>query len=354
LFCSVFFTKFDIKISKTYKIATMNTQSTYKALRVEESDGNYISSIKDMPFIDLSEGELLIKVHYSSLNYKDALSVSGNKGVTRNYPHTPGIDAVGTVVSSKSSKFKVSDEVIVTSYDLGMNTDGGFAQYVKVPAVWALKLPENLSMKEAMAIGTAGLTAGMSVLRLSEIVKPEDGPIVVSGSTGGVGSVSLRILKKIGYKTVAITGKEAENEFLKNLGADEVIKREDFENMANRPLLKPVYAGGIDTVGGVILENIIKSTSPMGGVTCCGNVASPKLDLTVFPFILRGVILIGVDSQNYPMRYREQVWEKLSNAWKMDGLSEASTEITLNELKEKIDLMLKGKLKGRTVVKLDE
>ncbi len=353
LYISVFLTKFDVKISKTYKITTMNTQSTYKAFRIEENDGNYTSSIKEMPFTDLSEGELLIKVHYSSLNYKDALSASGNKGVTRNYPHTPGIDAVGIVVSSKSSKFKVSDNVIVTSYDLGMNTDGGFAQYVKAPADWVVKLPENLSMKEAMTIGTAGLTAGMSVLKLSEIVKPEDGPIVVSGSTGGVGSVSLSILKKLGYKTVAITGKETEIEFLKNLGADEVIMREDFENMAKKPLLKPIYAGGIDTVGGVILENIIKSTFPMGVVTCCGNVASPKLDLTVFPFILRGVTLIGIDSQNYPMGYREKAWEKLSNEWMNDQLIETSTEISLNELKEKIDLMLKGKLKGRTVVKLD-
>ena len=331
----------------------MNTQSTYKAFRVEENDGNYVSSIKDMPFTDLSEGELLIKVHYSSLNYKDALSASGNKGVTRSYPHTPGIDAVGTVVSSESPRFKVSDHVIVTSYDLGMNTDGGFAQYVKVPAVWAVKLPEKLSMKEAMTIGTAGLTAGMSVLRLSEIVKPEDGPIVVSGSTGGVGSVSLEILKKLGYKTVAITGKEEDIEFLKNLGADDVILREDFENMANKPLLKPIYAGGIDTVGGVILENIIKSTSPMGVVTCCGNVASPKLDLTVFPFILRGVTLIGIDSQNYPMRYREKIWKKLSNQWKTKRLTDTNKEISLNELNEKIDLMLKGKLKGRTVVNLN-
>lgn len=353
LYISIFLTKFDVKLSKTIKISTMNTQSTYKAFRVEENDGNYVSSIKDIPFSDLSKGELLIKINYSSLNFKDALSASGNKGVTRNYPHTPGIDAVGTVVSSESPKFKVSDQVIVTSYDLGMNTDGGFAEYVKVPADWSVKLPENLSMKEAMTIGTAGLTAGMSVLRLSEIVKPEDGSIVVSGSTGGVGSLSIGILKKMGYKTVAITGKKADVEFLKNLGADEVIMREDFEKMDNKPLLKPLYAGGIDTVGGMILENIIKSTLPMGVVTCCGNVASPKLDLTVFPFILRGITLIGIDSQNYPMKYREKVWEKLANDWKTNSLIDTATEISLGELNEKIDLMLKGKLKGRTIVNLN-
>ena len=209
-----------------------------------------------------------------------------------------------------------------------MNTNGGFAQYVQVPADWAVKLPKNLSMKEAMTIGTAGLTAGMSVLRLIEVVKPEDGPVVVSGSTGGVGSVSLLILKKLGYKTIAITGKETEIGFLKNLGADEVIMREDFENMDNKPLLKPLYAGGIDTVGGTILQNIIKATFPMGIVTCCGNVASPKLDLTVYPFILRGITLIGIDSQNYPMNYREKVWGKLANEWKTDR-SVSYTHLTL-------------------------
>jgi acrylyl-CoA reductase (NADPH) len=331
----------------------MNNQSTFKAFRIEEKDGNYISTIKEMPFNTLTQGQVLIKVHYSSLNYKDALSASGNKGVTRNYPHTPGIDAVGTIVSSESNKFKVEDKVIVTSYDLGMNTDGGFGQYIQVPEDWAVKLPENLSMKEAMIIGTAGLTAGISVLRLSETVKPEDGPIVVSGATGGVGSLSIAILKKIGYKTAAITGKETERDFLMKLGADEVIMRKDFEEPEKRPLLKPAFAGAIDTVGGVILENIIKSISPMGVVTCCGNVASPKLDLTVFPFILRGISLIGIDSQNYPMNYREKVWDKLSNDWKTDTLTETCTEITLNELEGKIDLMLKGKLKGRTVVKMD-
>jgi acrylyl-CoA reductase (NADPH) len=331
----------------------MNSKSTYQAFRVEEKEGEFISTIKEMPFESLAPGELLIRVHYSSLNYKDALSASGNKGVTRNYPHTPGIDAVGTVVSSESSKFKVEDTVIVTSYDLGMNTAGGFGQYIKVPEDWAVQLPENLSMKEAMIIGTAGLTAGISVLKLTETVKPEDGVIIVSGATGGVGSLSVAILKKLGYETAAMTGKETEVDFLKKIGADKVIMRKDFEEVEKRPLLKPTFAGAIDTVGGVILENIIKSISPMGVVTCCGNVASPKLDLTVFPFILRGISLIGIDSQNYPMAYREKVWGKLAKEWKTDTLTETCTEITLNELNEKIDLMLKGKLTGRTVVKMD-
>ncbi|WP_343330365.1 YhdH/YhfP family quinone oxidoreductase [Polaribacter staleyi] len=332
----------------------MDNQSNYNAFRVEEKDGSYISSVKKTPFTALKKGEILIKVHYSSLNYKDALSSIGNKGVTRNYPHTPGIDAAGTIVSSESEKFKTSDDVIVTSYDLGMNTDGGFAEYVKVPEDWVVKLPNNLSMKEAMTIGTAGLTAGMSVLRLSEMVKPEDGTIVVSGATGGVGSTSIAILKKLGYKIAAITAKETEIDFLQKLGADEIILRKDFEEMVKKPLLKPLFAGGIDTVGGVILENIIKATHPMGVVTCCGNVASPKLELTVFPFILRGVTLIGIDSQNYPMIYREKVWNKLATDWKNDQLTEASAEIPLDKISEKIDLMLQGKLKGRTLVSLTQ
>lgn len=331
----------------------MNNTETFKAFVVEEQAESFKGTIKSKSVSELPEGDLLIKVHYSSLNYKDALSASGNKGVTKKYPHTPGIDAVGTVVSSKTNKFKVQDKVIVTSYDLGMNTDGGFGQYISVPEEWVVKLPENLTMKEAMTIGTAGLTAGMSVLRLTETVKPEDGEIIVSGATGGVGTLSIAILKRIGYRVAAITGKETERDFLANLGADQIIIRKDFETIENRPMLKPIYAGAIDTVGGTILENIIKSTKPMGVVTCCGNVASPKLDLTVFPFILRGITLIGIDSQNYPMKYRNKVWQKLSKEWKPENLADTCTEITLNELTEKIELMLNGKLKGRTVLNLE-
>jgi putative YhdH/YhfP family quinone oxidoreductase len=324
----------------------------FKALIVEEQEGKFKREIKSKLIRDLPDGDLLVKVHYSSLNYKDALSASGNKGVTKKYPHTPGIDAVGSVISSRTGKFKEGDKVIVTSYDLGMNTAGGFGQFISVPEAWAVKLPENLSMKEAMTFGTAGLTAGISVLRLTETIKPEDGLIVVSGATGGVGALSITILKKLGYKIAAITGKGTEHNYLKSLGADTVTLRKDFESPENRPLLKSAFAGAIDTVGGVILENIIKSTMPMGVVTCCGNVASPKLDLTVFPFILRGVSLIGIDSQNYPMAYREKVWNKLSEEWKPDNLADTCTEISLNELSEKIDLMLQGKLRGRTLLKI--
>jgi putative YhdH/YhfP family quinone oxidoreductase len=332
----------------------VQNSSTFKAFRIEEIDGNFQGSIKEMEFGALNNNEVLIKVYYSSLNYKDALSASGNKGVTRNYPHTPGIDAVGTIEKSNSDLFTIGEKVIVTSYDLGMNTDGGFAEYIQVPSEWVVKLPKEMTMKEAMVYGTAGLTAGMSVLRLTELIKPEDGKVVVSGATGGVGSLSVSILSKLGYNVAAITGKETERDYLINLGAKEIILRNEFERLEKKPLLKPLFAGAIDTVGGEILENIIKSTASVGVVTCCGNVASPKLDLTVFPFILRGVTLIGIDSQNYPMKYRKIVWNKLAREWKPKHLDYTCNEIKLEDVAPKIELMLKGKLKGRTVLTLAE
>ncbi|MBT8490369.1 MAG: YhdH/YhfP family quinone oxidoreductase [Deltaproteobacteria bacterium] len=329
-------------------------QIKFKGFIVEEQGTRFVRNIKTRSVSDLPENDLLIRVRYSSLNYKDALSASGNKGITKKYPHTPGIDAVGTVVSSDTKKFRESEKVIVTSYDLGMNTSGGFGQYIRVPSDWAVKLPEEFSMKESMIIGTAGLTAGMSVFRLTEYIKPEHGKVVVSGATGGVGSLSVAILAKLGFNVSAISGKEEDHDFLLKLGAGEVIARKDFERENTRPMMKGCFAGGIDTVGGSILDNIIKSTQPMGVVTCCGNVASAKLNLTIFPFILRGVSLIGIDSQNYPMAYREIVWNKLAKDWKPDNLMEVYTEISLAELSDNIDLMLDGKLKGRTVLDLEE
>ena len=329
-------------------------KQVFTSFVVEEKEGKFKGTIKTRNIEELPKGDLLIKVAYSSLNYKDALSATGNKGVTKHYPHTPGIDAVGVVIKSENSAFSINDNVIVTSYDLGMNTDGGFSEYIRVPSAWAVKLPENLTMKEAMIYGTAGLTAGISVLRLTELVKPEDGKIIVSGATGGVGSLSVSILSKLGYSVIAITGKKSEQDYLSNLGAKEIILRTDFENLGKRPLLKPIGAGAIDTVGGVILENIIKSIGAMGVITCCGNVASPKLDMTVFPFILRGITLIGIDSQNYPMKFRKLVWEKLARDWKPSQIFDTCVDIKLDELENKIDLMLQGKLKGRIVLKLSE
>ena len=325
---------------------------TYQALVVSEKNGKYIQEVKELSISNLPKGDMLIQVHYSSLNYKDALSAIGNKGVTKNYPHTPGIDASGVVIESDNDNIRVGDKVIVSGYDLGMNTSGGYGQYIRVPADWVVKLPENLSMKEAMIIGTAGFTAGISITRLSELVKPENGEIIVSGATGGVGSVALSILSKLGYETVAVSGKETEYPFLESLGAKEIISRNDFLTLDKKPILSSKYAGGIDTVGGPILENIIKSLLPMGGVTTCGSVSSTELNTSVFPFILRGISLIGISAQNYPIELRAELWRKLASEWKPDNLLNIYNEITLSELPDAISKILKGELKGRTLVNL--
>lgn len=326
----------------------------YKAFVVEEIDGKFKSSIKTVQTDDLPDGDVLICVHYSSLNYKDALSATGNKGVTKKYPHTPGIDAAGEVVHSENENFKVGDKVIVTGNDLGMNTSGGFGQYIRVPAEWVVNLPDGLSLKEAMIIGTAGFTAGVSLTRLTELVKPADGKILVSGATGGVGSVAVSLLNKLGYQTTAISGKETEYPFLKNIGAVDVLPRSEFEVVDKKPILSAKFAGAIDTVGGPILENIIKSLQPLGAVTTCGSVSSTQLNLTVFPFILRGISLIGVSSQNYPMHLRKALWIKLSNEWKPENLLELYTEISILEIENAVNQILQGKLKGRTIINMLE
>jgi len=327
---------------------------TYKALVVEESGKDvFVRKIKHNTIGSLPAGEILVRVKYSSLNYKDALSAAGNRSITRTYPHTPGIDAAGVVVESSDGGFVPGDEVIVTSYDLGMNTSGGFGQYIRVPAGWVVKLPPGLTLKESMIFGTAGFTAGMSVHKLTASVKPEHGGILVTGATGGVGSVAVGILSRLGYSVTALSGKSDAQGMLKKLGAGEIISRDGFTGNINRPILKARWAGAIDTVGGEILATAIKSTAPLGIVTCCGNVASPELPINVFPFILRGISLIGIDSQNCPMPFRKEIWAKLADIWKPDMLEDLYEEISLGELDYKIELILKGQLKGRTLVNLD-
>lgn len=319
----------------------------------ETADKKYIRQIMEKSIDDLPAGDVLINVSYSSLNHKDALSAVGNKGVTKKYPHTPGIDASGVIAESDSIAFEPGDKVIVTSYDLGMNTSGGFAAYIRVPAEWVVPLPENLSLKESMIYGTAGFTAALSVYRMVEYgVTPNQGEILVTGATGGVGSMALSFLAQNGYQVVASSGKPAEKQFLLDLGAREVISRDEVLDSSDKPLLKGRWAGVIDTVGGNILATAVKSTKIGGAVTCCGNVASADLPLTVYPFILRGVSLFGIDSQNCPMPVRLQVWRKIADKWKLKGLDRLISEISLDELDHNIDQILQGKLKGRTVVNL--
>jgi len=329
-------------------------QKTFKAMVVTEKEKDqFVKEIKDRNIDDLPQGDVLVNVKYSSLNYKDVLSTIGNRGVTRQYPHTPGIDAAGTVAESQSKDFKAGDQVIVTSYDLGMNTSGGFGQYIRVPADWVVKMPENLSSRESMIFGTAGFTAALSVYRLVDYgITPDMGRILVSGATGGVGSIAVSILTKAGYEVVAVNGIVDEKDFLLEIGAKEVISIEDATDASGKPLLKGLWAGGIDTIGGEILATMIKSIQPDGGVTCCGNVGSHDLPLNVYPFILRGVTLMGIDSQNCPMPMRVKVWNKIASDWKLERLELLTTEVSLDGLNERIDLILQRKHKGRTIVRL--
>ncbi|MBA3010274.1 MAG: YhdH/YhfP family quinone oxidoreductase [Proteobacteria bacterium] len=322
----------------------------YKAFIVEEThEKTFVHTVGEACTDDLPQGDVLVRVRYSSLNYKDALSASGNRGVTRQYPHTPGIDAAGIVEHSRAKEFKPGDPVIVTSYDLGMNTPGGFGQYIRVPGDWVVPLPQNLSLEQSMILGTAGFTAAMSVERLISGVTPDQGPILVTGATGGVGSLACAILVKLGYSVDAVSGKPDDG-FLKSLGVKEIISRKIFLEKTAPPVLKPRWAGVVDTVGGEILATAIKSTGSWGIVTCCGNVASPDLPINVFPFILRGVSLIGIDSQHCPMPLRQTLWKNLSAAWKPDQLENLCSRIGLDDLSPGIEKILKGQLRGRTLV----
>jgi putative YhdH/YhfP family quinone oxidoreductase len=320
----------------------------------ETEDKNFTREVKERSLSDLPSGELLIEVKYSSLNYKDALSASGNKGVTRKYPHTPGIDAAGVVATSSTSQFGTGDQVIVTGFDLGMNTAGGFGQYISVPAAWAVKLPQGLTLKESMGYGTAGLTAALCVMRLMAFGLTKDsGEVLVTGATGGVGSVAVGIFSKLGFNVAAATGKTEEKDFLTKLGAQTIISREEANDLSGRPLQKARWAGVIDTVGGNVLATAIKSTKYGGLVAACGNAMSADLAVSVYPFILRGVSLLGVDSVEIPMNTRLRTWQKLAQDWKVD-LSDIMNECVLEELSPKIDLIQKGGVRGRVVVDLGQ
>ncbi len=327
---------------------------TFKAMIVQAtSETRYESRIGEKSIRDLPAGDVLIQVVYSSLNYKDALSATGNRGVTRTYPHTPGIDAAGVVAQSAHPAFLPGDPVLVTGYDLGMNTSGGFGQYVRVPADWVVRLPENLSIKESMIYGTAGFTASLSVLKLIDHgLTPGSGDILVTGATGGVGSMAVSILSKIGYSVTAATGKTDQHDFLRNIGAKAVITRADISDIPDRPLLKARWAGVVDTVGGDILASVIKSTHQRAAVTCCGNVASPAFAATVYPFILRGITLYGIDSASTPMPLRQKIWHKIAGEWKISHLDLLHTEIPLEDLEPAIHRMLSGGQHGRVIVHL--
>jgi acrylyl-CoA reductase (NADPH) len=329
----------------------MENQS-FKAMVVRETDNKkFVREIVARNIDDLPPGEVLIKITYSALNYKDALSATGNRGVTKKYPQTPGIDAVGVVAESQSERFNPGDEVIVTGFDMGMNTPGGFAEYVRVPASWPVKLPKQPTLKESMIYGTGGFTAALSLLKLEQLgLSPKHGPVLVTGATGGVGSNAVAILAKAGYQVTAATGKAEAKEFLLELGATSVITRDEANDATGKPLLKDQWAGVIDTVGGNILATALKSTRYGGSVACCGLVASPELHTTVYPFILRGVNLLGIETSQCSPEIRNEMWKRLSGEWKSSKLASIASECSLEQLEAKIELILQGKVKGRVVV----
>lgn len=324
----------------------------FKAFRVtEQPDGTFTRQIVTRNVDDLPSHEVLVRVHYAGLNYKDALSASGHKGITRRYPHTPGVDACGEVVTDQSATFAERQKVIVTSYDLGMNTDGGFAEYIRVPAGWVVPLPDGLDLREAMILGTAGYTAGLALYKMEQSGQtPDMGPILVTGASGGVGSHAVAILHQAGYRVIAVTGKADQYDYLRELGAEVVISREDATDTSGRPLLRPRWAGAIDTVGGDMLSTAIKACDRNGSVAVCGLVASPKFDMTVYPLILNGVNLLGIDTAETPMPIRRAVWQKLATVWKAPHLASIVRPCTLEELDERMDQMLAGMHFGRSVV----
>ena len=331
---------------------TNSDNKTFKALVVEEtSEGTFEKNIQERHVSDLPDNDLLIEVHYSSLNYKDAMSASGNKSITKNYPHTPGIDAAGVVVSDKSGTFSEGQEVVVFGYDLGMNTAGGLGQMIAIPADWALPCPEALSLKEAMIYGTGGLTAALSIQKLEKMgAKPSDGPVAVSGATGGVGTISIAILSQLGYESIAFSGKPEQSEHLKELGATEVRHRDTINEVGNRPVGRPLWANAIDTVGGDYLANLLKQTKPGGAVTTCGLAASASFSMTVLPFITRAVSLLGIDSVFIPLEDKKAIWQRVATDMKLPNLEQYAEEITLEQTPEYLERFIDGKAVGRYVV----
>ncbi len=327
---------------------------TFEALLVEEQpDGGCSRRVVERRISDLPDGDVLIDVAYSSLNYKDALSASGHRGVTTRYPHTPGIDAAGVVRTSRTDAWSPGDAVIVTGYDLGMDTSGGLGGCIRVPADWIVPMPEGLTPRESMVIGTAGFTAAASLHYLEHNgLTPDEGTVLVTGATGGVGSFAVAMLAHLGYRVAALTGKADRRDFLTRLGAREIIERAELTEPSKRPLQKGRWAGVIDTVGGPILGNAIAQLRPGGGAAICGLVASPELSTTVYPFILRNIALFGVASAETPMPLRRELWAKLAGPWKPPALDALATEIVLSEVPARLDALLGGANVGRVAVKL--
>jgi acrylyl-CoA reductase (NADPH) len=320
--------------------------TTYRAFTIaeEQKDNSYSRAIAQQDTADLPAGDLLIK---------DAMSAHGNKGVTREFPHQGGIDAAGIVEESGNSLFKAGEAVIVTGYDLGMNTAGGLGEYIRVPANWAIKCPAQLGPRQSMLFGTAGLTAQLCINKLLLMgLSKEQGQVLVTGATGGVGSIAVALLAHAGFDVVASSGKADQTDMLRSIGATEVIDRAELGEVNKRPMLKERFAGAVDVVGGDTLANVIKSIQAGGSVACCGLVQSPTLPVTVLPFILRGVNLLGVDSVEIPLAEKQAAWEQLANCASLASIAQINHEISLNEVPEALVTLHNGGMKGHTIVNI--
>lgn len=328
------------------------TLNSFRCFQVTAKDGDQIQSgLIEITESMLPEGDLLVRVVDSAINYKDALSAQAHPGISPNLPHVPGIDAVGKVVQCESDQFKPGDWVIIAGHEFGSTQWGAWAEYCRVPSDWAVSLPEGLSPRDAVLLGTAGFTAAQCVEALLEQkLKPDDGPIVVTGATGGVGTTAIMLLDRLGFEVIAVTGKASSAEFLRKCGAKHVETREQWSVPKNKPLLSKRCAGGIDTVGGEILTTLLRSVGYNGAVAACGLAASPELDMTVYPFILRGVRLIGIDSAWCSKETRIEIWKKLASDWKLEALEQLAVDIDLSEVKSKVEQMLAGQTTGRTIV----
>jgi len=320
-------------------------------LVTRDAERNVSGRITQRPLDELPDGEVLIRVAYSSLNYKDAMAARGHPGVVRSLPHIPGVDAAGVVAQSGVYEFVEGDLVLVTGFDQGASRWGGFAEYVSVPQDWIVPLPEGLTLRESMIYGSAGFAAGLGVDALQKhAIEPDSGEIVVTGASGGVGSIAVAVLAKLGYRVVAVTGKASAGEYLKGLGAQQVVGRDEVDDRSGKSLLHGRWAGAVDTVGGNILSTLLRSTRHSGCVTACGMTAGRELPISVFPFILRGVTLAGIDAAWGPIPLRHETWHRLADEWKPEGLESIATEIEMPQLPEKIDQILAGEITGRVVV----
>jgi len=321
----------------------------YKGYLVEEKGDTFSGTIQEVEMPPIADGNVIIKVNYSSLNYKDALASSGAKGVVSSYPFIPGIDVAGEILESTSTNFSEGDLVIATGYKLGMSVFGGFGELVQIPSNWVVPLPDNMSLLQSMSYGTAGLTAGACVKKILDTNNIIDMPVVVSGATGGVGSVAVNLLNKLGYEVHAITGKPTEEKLL-NMGASKIIDRTEFLGTPAKPLDRAIFSAGVDTVGGETLSKMLSMIDAHGSVSCCGNVGGAKFTSSIFPFILRGINLIGIDSAESEIEFKKSIWNLFANEWSLD-LSAFTKVISLRDVNDEISKILNGKQIGRVVIK---